>query len=490
MSHTTSLVWFRRDLRVHDNEALVEACAADNAVPVYCFDPRDYGTRPYGGSESFEFRKTGPHRLRFRLESVAALRDALRDHGTDLLVRVGRPEHVVPELATAVDADFVTMHTWPTTEELQVETAVKDALVEAGIDARRYWGHTLTHLDDLPMDYRDLPDTYTTFRNAVEQGVPMREPLHTPAIPSLPSDAPESGAIPDPSDLDPSFSADSELPAPPAKSVLPFDGGESAALERVESYIWDGDHLREYKQTRNGMLGADYSSKFSPWLNEGCLSPRYVQSEVERYEDARVKNDSTYWLTFELRWRDFFQFQFAKHGGDFFQQGGIRHRTDIDWRDDEAQFERWTAGETGIPFVDANMRELNETGYMSNRGRQNAASFLANNLRLDWRRGAAYFETQLVDYDPAVNYGNWAYIAGVGNDSRDRYFNINKQAKRYDPDAAYIKHWLPELDALPPASARAPWRLTPEERADYGVQLGVDYPEPMVELEASYEKLR
>ncbi|WP_410767147.1 DASH family cryptochrome [Haloferax sp. DFSO60] len=489
MSHTTALVWFRRDLRVHDNEALVEACAADHVVPVYCFDPREYGLRPYGGTDSFDFTKTGPHRLRFRLESVADLRDALREHGSDLLVRVGTSEAVIPELAATVDADFVTMHTWPTPEESQSESAVCDALTTEGIDARRYWGHTLTHIDDLPMDYTELPDTYTTFRKAVEKDASMREPFGVPAIPELPADVPGLGEIPTVSDLDSSLDS-SAIEPPVDKAVLSFDGGEFAALDRVASYIWEGDHLREYKETRNGMLGPDYSSKFSPWLNEGCLSPRYVQSEVERYEDERVTNDSTYWLTFELRWRDFFQFQFAKHGARFFHRGGIRNRTDIDWRADDVQFERWAAGRTGIPFVDANMRELNETGYMSNRGRQNAASFLANNLRLDWRRGAAYFETQLVDYDPAVNYGNWAYIAGVGNDSRDRYFNINKQASRYDSDATYITHWLPELDGLPSEYARAPWKMTPEEQAEYGVQLGMDYPEPMINLEASYETLR
>jgi deoxyribodipyrimidine photo-lyase len=136
------------------------------------------------------------------------------------------------------------------------------------------------------------------------------------------------------------------------------------------------------------------------------------------------------------------------------------------------------------------MRELNETGFMSNRGRQNVASFLANNLRLDWRRGAAYFEARLVDYDPCSNYGNWAYIAGVGNDSRDRYFNIVKQARKYDTDAEYVTHWLPELDPLPPESAHEPWTLSRDEQAEYGVELGVDYPEPMVDLEQSYQKLR
>ncbi|MFK8213678.1 DASH family cryptochrome [Haloferax volcanii] len=501
MSEPTSLAWFRRDLRLHDNEALAAACDADRVVPVYCVDPREYGDRPFGGPDSFDFEKTGAHRARFRLESLADLRASLRDRGSDLVVREGRPESVLPELAAATDADFVTVHTRPTPEESRVESAVETELRDDGVELRRVWGHTLTHLDDLPMALSDLPDTYTTFRKAVESaaedagtgdaaagdehasdGDPGgRDPRSDVTVPPLPDDAPVAGEFPALSDLVGTADANADR-APDDRGVLPFDGGETAALDRVESYVWAGDHLREYKETRNGLLGADYSSKFSPWLNEGCLSPRYVKAEVDRYEARRVENDSTYWLVFELRWRDFFQFQFAKHGSDFFRRGGIRDRTDIDWRRDDAQFERWAAGKSGIPFVDANMRELNATGYMSNRGRQNAASFLANDLRLDWRRGAAYFETQLVDYDPASNYGNWAYIAGVGNDSRDRSFDVRWQATRYDEDAEYVKTWLPELDALPAEYAHEPWQLSEAEQASYGVELGVDYPEPMVDF--------
>ncbi len=486
---TTALVWFRRDLRHHDNEALSTAAAADRLLPVYVVDPREYGERPYGGHDSFRFEKTGAHRVRFRRESLADLRGSLRERDSDLVVREGLPEEVLPSLARAVDADRVSMHTWPTPEERSVESAVTARLREDGVEARRWWGHTLYHLNDLPTPHTDISDTYTAFRKAVEREASVRAPVETPSLPPLPDafGGLEPGNVPAPVDL---LGEGTDPVDPDERGVLPFEGGESAALDRVESYIWDEDRLREYKQTRNGLLGEGYSSKFSPWLNEGCLSPRYVHDEVRRYESERVENDSTYWLLFELLWRDFFQFQAAKHGGTMFSQPGIRDRHDIEWREDGAAFERWARGETGVPFVDANMRELNRTGFMSNRGRQNVASFLANNLRLDWRRGAAYFETRLVDYDPCSNYGNWAYVAGVGNDSRDRYFNVVKQARTYDSAAEYVTHWLPELDPLPPEYAHEPWKLSDEQQIEYGVELGVDYPEPMIDLERSYEKLR
>jgi deoxyribodipyrimidine photo-lyase len=501
MSSETALVWFRRDLRVHDNEALAEAAAAAELLPVYCFDPREYGRREFGGSDSFAYRKTGSHRAAFRRESVADLRERLRERGSDLLVRHGRPEAVLPELAAAVGADRLLHHTYPTAEESTVERRVRDALPGA-VDARRVWGHTLYHPDDLPVDYREVSDTFTPFRKNVEANASVREPLAPPTLPPLPEGAggdadggTTGGAdgVDLPSGDVPALATlDSDLAEPTAdeRGVLAFEGGETAALERLEEYVWTGDNLRTYKETRNGLVGPDYSSKLSAWLSEGCLSPRYVEREVDRYEERRVANDSTYWLVFELLWRDFYQFQFAKHGSRFFAPGGIRRRDDVEWRDAPEAFERWAAGETGIPFVDANVRELNATGYMSNRGRQNVASFLANNLRVDWRRGAAYFETRLVDYDPCSNYGNWAYVAGVGNDSRDRYFDVLDQARRYDGDAAYVKRWCPALEPLPPEYAHAPWELSEAERAEYGVELGRDYPRPMLDLEASYERLR
>ncbi|SFR59108.1 DASH family cryptochrome [Halogeometricum limi] len=474
----TALVWFRRDLRVHDNEALAEAAAADHLLPVYCFDPREYGTREYGGDDSFRFEKTGSHRARFRRESVSALRDSLSDLGSALVVRHERPETALPALAAAVDADAVYAQTLPAPEEVTAENRVTAALRDAGVAVHRFWTHTLYHLDDLPTPYTSISDTYTSFRKSVESESTVRDPFAVPEMPPPPAafDGVDAGAIPSLSDLDGGLSD----PGHDERAVHAFPGGEPAGLERVESYLWEGDHLRGYKQTRNGMLGADFSSKLSPWLNEGCLSPRRVEREVRRYEDERVRNDSTYWLLFELVWRDFFQFQVAKHGPQFFRREGIRERDDIDWRTDDRRLRLWKRGETGIPFVDANVRELRETGYVSNRGRQNVASFLVNDLEIDWRVGAAFFETHLVDYDPCSNYGNWAYVAGVGNDSRDRAFDVLEQAEHYDGDAAYVKHWLPELSSLPAEYAHRPWRLSADEQAEYGVRLGLDYPKPTI----------
>jgi len=241
--------------------------------------------------------------------------------------------------------------------------------------------------------------------------------------------------------------------------------------------------LKIYKNTRNGMLGPDYSSKFSPWLATGSISPRVIFAEITKYERERVENDSTYWLFFELIWRDFFRFSAISFGDAFFKLGGPQaNPKKYPWKRDGALFFAWKEGRTGYPLVDANMRELKATGFMSNRGRQIVASFFTRDLGLDWRLGASWFEDCLLDYDPCSNYGNWCYAAGVGSDPReDRYFSLPKQGGTYDPDAVYMKHWCPELKELPADVLINPGRFDDVVRTRYGVDEEV-YPRPIVPL--------
>ncbi|GJP43499.1 hypothetical protein CLOM_g2951 [Closterium sp. NIES-68] len=495
-----AIAWLRSDLRAHDNEALLRAWrAAGIAVPVYCFDPRCFSTTHY-----FGFPKTGAHRARFLLESVADLRARLQAVGSDLIVRVGPPETVLPALAAALNAHVVVAQGETTDEEVRVERNLKHALEKVTLtratggptgqgrpepgpaDGRRpkldlIWGLTMYHVDDLPFAAASLPDVYTQFRKAVESKSKVRPPLTMPASlgPFLSAEAVARlggiGSLPSLADL----GIDDPPPQDP-RGVLPFKGGETAALERLHHYIWKRECIKEYKVTRNGMLGADYSTKLAPWLAHGCISARLIHAEVLRYERERVANESTYWVLFELIWRDYFRFLSIKCGNSIFHLGGPRRLqfNGRDWSTDAALFDAWREGRTGYPLVDANMRELAATGFMSNRGRQIVCSFLVRDMGMDWRMGAEWFESLLIDYDPASNYGNWTYGAGVGNDPReDRYFSIPKQASTYDPNGDYVAHWIPELAALPPSFRHFPFRLSPSERAAYKMNLeGSSYP--------------
>ena len=468
------LVWLRNDLRLDDHEPLHRAVTTGAAVvPVFCVDPRQFGALPHGAP------KTGAFRAQFLIESLSAMRDACRSCGGELVIRVGTPEAVLPELARGLGATRVLHHEEVASEETTVEADVAAALAEVGATLEGLWGHTLYHPDDLPFALDALPPLFTRFRNLVERDTKIRQPLS--AVTRFTTPSIDSGALPTLHSLG--------LTDPPVDERALFRprGGEREAVARLTSFLWEHDRLRTYKDTRNGMLNVDDSSKLSPWLAMGCLSPRRVWTEVQRYERERVRNDSTYWLVFELLWRDYFRFVAAKEGDAIFSVDGLQ-RLALPWRslDDRwarEDFERWTSGNTGFPLVDASMRELTLSGFTSNRARQNVASFLTKNLRIDWRAGAEWFESLLVDYDVASNWGNWTYAAGVGNDARGfRFFNLHKQALDYDPTGAFVRHWIPELRSIPNGAIHRPDKLTTAEQNRYDFAVGRDYPLPMVDL--------
>ncbi|CAO2816599.1 unnamed protein product [Amaranthus hypochondriacus] len=447
------IVWFRNDLRVLDNEALFKAWVSSEVVlPVYCVDPRLFGT-----TYNFGFPKTGALRAHFLIECLADLRKNLLKHGLNLLIRHGKPEDILPALAETFGAHTIYAQKETCSEELNVETRVHKSLQKVSLSStvgqstaqkgakiprlQLIWGSTLYHKDDLPFDVNNIPDVYTQFRKSVESKCTIRACIKIPASFGPSPEIEDWGSLP----IISQFGLDNQE----VDRGLLFVGGESASLSRVHEYFWKKDLLKIYKETRNGMLGSDYSTKFSPWLASGSLSPRFIYEEVKRYERDRLANDSTYWVLFELIWRDYFRFISIKYGNSIFHSGGPRN-LDYKWSQDKTLFESWKEGKTGYPLIDANMKELATTGFMSNRGRQIVCSFLVRDMGIDWRMGAEWFETCLLDYDPCSNYGNWTYGAGVGNDPReDRYFSIPKQAQVYDPEGEYVAFWLPELKRLP-----------------------------------------
>jgi deoxyribodipyrimidine photo-lyase len=263
------------------------------------------------------------------------------------------------------------------------------------------------------------------------------------------------------------------------RAAYSFPGGETQGLARLREYIWDSHAIATYKKTRNELLGENFSSKFSAYLAQGCLSPKMIYKEVEKFETKVKKNNSTYWMKFELMWRDFYRLMAKKYTDKIFQLGGPKSDPPENVEENWDRFEAWAQGKTGIPFIDANMREINETGYMSNRGRQNVASYLIKDLEVDWRMGAEYFESLLIDYDPASNYGNWNYLAGVGADPMEnRYFNILSQARRYDANGDYVRHWMPELEDFKGGDIHTVYDLPEDEWTKH--QLHLNYNRPVI----------
>ncbi|MDI1305184.1 MAG: DASH family cryptochrome [bacterium] len=422
------LVWFRNDLRVHDNESLTNAIIENETViALYCFDPKHFEKTNFG------FKKTEKFRAKFLLESVTELHRNLKKLNIPLLVFHQKPEDVIPEIIAQNEISSVYFQEEWTSEEMKVLENIK-AKVPDSLAFKGTYNQFLFHPEDIPFDIQSIPNVFTQFRNQCEKSTKIRpeftvQPMeednlitNETVIPSM-----EKLGFTD-------FEMDS-------RTAFPFNGGENEAMKRLQNYFWETKKLSVYKLTRNGLIGTDFSSKFSPWLANGSISAKTIYWEIIKYEQQLGKNDSTYWLIFELIWRDYFKYVSMKNGNSIFKIGGILDKK-YDWKTNQSAIKNWINGTTEEPFVNANMIELQQTGWMSNRGRQNVGSYFAKELLLDWRIGAAYFEAMLIDYDVHSNYGNWMYVSGVGNDPRDRKFNIKLQASNYDGQSKFQKLWL------------------------------------------------
>jgi deoxyribodipyrimidine photo-lyase len=434
-SDKTVIVWFTSDLRLHDNEVLYKACALYKRVlPVFVFQPYWFSQTVFGT------RKTGLFRQTFLIESVRNLKTNLQKIGADLLIQFGRPEYVLHELVKLYKVEKVFVKKEVAYEELQIQKAVGEQLYKLNAELEVFSTSTMFHPSDLPFSIKDIPEMFTSFRKKVEKETAIRESFPSPDKIDLPSHIPNDHWTPD------ELLIKQDVKETSFFSSFDFKGGEGPAIERLNYYFFQSKLVSNYKQTRNEMVGADYSSRFSAWLALGCLSPRYIYHQLKIYESIHGENESTYWLFFELMWRDYFRFLMKKNSYAYFLKQGIKPQLKLAEDHQPDLFVKWKTGDTGEPIIDAAMRELNATGYMSNRARQLVASFLVNDLKSDWRYGAAYFEEMLIDYDVCSNWGNWAYLAGVGNDPRGkRYFDLKKQSELYDKDAVYRNLWLNEL---------------------------------------------
>ncbi|TWR27398.1 DASH family cryptochrome [Mucilaginibacter pallidiroseus] len=426
MSNKTILVWFRNDLRIHDNEILSEAVRrADHALPVYIFDPF------YFTPDASGMPKTGSFRARFLLESVDDLKKSLQNLGGDLLIRTGDPAEILPQLAEQYHVSEVYHHREVAPDETNISEKVEAALWKMKLNLKHFIGHTMYHKEDLPFPIKDIPDSFVTFKKKVERDSNVRPFLLNPGHISTPLIT-DAGAIPTLADLD------ITEPVDDPRAVMQFKGGETEALERLKQYL-------ECNAQNGGGKGGRVApaSGLSPWLALGCLSPRQVYWEAVNFQREHPAYNAEP-MILELLLRDYFRFMFKKHGQKFFRSEGFNAQAPNLAENQDDLFDKWKNGQTGVPYIDAAMHELNATGFINSFSRQAVANYLTNDLKVDWTRGALYFEQKLIDYSPASNWGNWAYIAGVGNDTKSsRYFNSAKATDQLDTKGEYIDTWLP-----------------------------------------------
>ena len=439
-----TIYWFRNDLRLYDNAAFRHACtAADTLIPVYIHLVPD--TLSIWG-----FPRIGSHRQQFIAATLGDLRAKLTAKESGLIERSGDAVQLLLELARLTGANRIICEEIAAPEE---QAQIK-SLRAAGIMVETVWQSSLLDPAALPFQVKNLPVTFTGFRQAVEKiGLTPGAPQPCPeSIPPFPTALPTK---------DRTVPGHSTSRHPDQRSSFPyhtadFSGGETAAQAHLLQYF-KSELAHSYKQTRNGLSGTDFSSKFSPWLATGAVSARCAYAALKQFELEHGANDSSYWLWFELLWRDYFRLLHLQHGKQLYRANGLmplRQLTGttlpptlstlptLQISHDPEQFSRWCKGQTGIALVDAGMRELVSTGYLSNRLRQIVASYLIHDLACDWRAGAAWFETQLIDYDVYSNQGNWLYLAGRGTDPRGgRRFDPQKQSQEYDRTGHYRQLW-------------------------------------------------
>lgn len=464
--HGPVLVWFRRDLRLADNPALHYALARHAVVvPVYVHGPQEEGDAAPGAA--------GRWWLHHSLEALDA---DLRDRGSRLHVLEGPTLEVLPRLASELGAGAVCWNRLYEPVLRQRDARLERALGAAGIEVAHFPGALLAEPESLATTGGDPYRVFTPYWKAHRQAAGRPAPLPAPESLPAPPEVPGARAV---ADL-------GLLPDIPWYRGLedPWSPGERGAHAALAAF--DRDAIRAYPEDRDRPDRAG-TSRLSPHLHFGEISPAQAVLAVQQAGgDAK---GAEAWLR-QLVWRDFGHH--LLHHFPATVRDNFNPRFDgFPWREDPGEdLERWQRGRTGIPLVDAGMRELWQTGWMHNRVRMAVASFLTKNLLVHWRHGERWFRDTLVDADLANNVLGWQWTAGSGADAAPyfRIFNPVRQGQRFDPEGTYVRRWLPELAALPAKYIHCPWEAPGEVLDSAGVVLGQDYPQPMVDLKASRER--
>lgn len=444
MQKKLGIVWLQNDLRLDDNPLIeLAALECERLLFVYILDPISFKPNRYG------LLSVGTHRHAFLRESLSVMDANLQRLNQKLMIFNQSPLIAFSELLRQypIEVIYSSENAGFYEQSYQKLLARRYPFIEHKIVNN----NTLFEQRQLPFKLTELPESFSKFRRKIES-VELRQAIRPPTqtIRRLPP--PPKFVLANSSD------ANQWLVTPTLSSRSPFSGGEDTALQHLQNYLKSGA-AHEYKKTRNALDSWSASTKLSPWLADGSLSVRRVQHELLRYEQSHGANESTYWIFFELLWREYFQWYAHKYGRQLFSFAGLKdHPPKTSFY--AARWQQWCSGTTPYPIVNACMNQLNATGYMSNRGRQLVASCFVHELELDWRYGAAFFEQQLIDYDVASNWGNWQYLAGVGADPRGhRRFDLTKQTQQYDPQGEFIALWNGDVASQPDWIDAADWPM-------------------------------
>lgn len=438
------LVLFHNDLRIHDNATLVKAAKtaeSGHLLLVYA-DALANEINQKAWGQSYHFDELGQARQTFINESLSDLNESLKRLGNRLLYL--RENHAndsansYTQLCQLIEQQRISdIYVSDTADYAQVQVY---NLIRGNYPEIEWHSESVNTLYP-KMPTKALPQSFTQFRKKVEYDQDLLKAEADLEIVATPFTLPPlSDAVINNTQYVFELPQADKSPSTDPKDQPEYKGGETAALSHLDSYF-SSEAPSSYKTTRNALDEWTHSTKFSAWLANGTLSVKVLFNRLRQYEREVVANGSTYWIWFELLWREYFYWYAVEHAEDLFLFKGISNHKPTT-KLDKKRLQQWQNGETAYPIVNACMKQLNHTGYMSNRGRQLVASCFIHELNLDWRYGATYFEQQLIDYDVGSNWGNWQYLAGVGADPRGcRQFNLTKQTQQHDPKNEFIDRW-------------------------------------------------
>ncbi len=469
----STLVWFRNDLRLIDNPALIEACDSGNPIHfIYILDDSGKHSRPLGGAQRWWLH-----------HSLAHLAEEISKRGGRLDLYRGDPEAILPHIVRDYGSNLIVWNRRYHAADIACDSAIKAKLEAEGHSVKSFNGTLIREPWTLASKTGGAFKVFTPFWRAARENHTAPAPLHAPKQFAASSKQPSHSAL-SLSDLallptKPNWAAKPNWAKGMAGSWVP---GEKGALATLDTFIDNG--FAGYSENRN-RPDMPSTSRLSPYLRFGEISINYVWHASEMaVQSGRTSASSEDLRVFqsELGWREF-SYYLLYHQPDISKINVQRRFDDFSWQNDPSSFQAWCRGQTGYPIVDAGMRELWQIGFMHNRVRMIVASFLIKHLRIDWRQGETWFWDTLLDADPASNPASWQWVAGSGADAAPffRIFNPMLQSEKFDPEADYVRHYVPELARLSSKYIHAPWKASPVELAAAGIKLGSTYPRPVVD---------
>ena len=464
----TTIVWLRTDLRLADHPALGAALKDSKQVAlVYVLDTAEADDRSLGGASRWWLHG-----------SLAALQAAAAERGGGLILRRGDPAVVLFELAEELEARRIYFSRSYDPRGRSLARNLKTAAIDRGIEVKRFPGSLLAEPEHISTGGGSPYKVFTPFWRALQRqpGSPsLPAPASLPTLPKVASDPLESWQL---RPRQPDWAAGfGEV----------WEPGVSGAQVRLEQFLQDA--VGDYDAARD-RPDQEGTSRLSPHLHFGELSPRMVWNTA-RHAASRRPGSSGGIEAFlrELGWREF-SYHLLYHWPELTTAPLRGEFAGFPWREDRVALTAWQQGQTGVPLVDAGMRQLWRTGWMHNRVRMIVASFLVKNLLLPWQDGEAWFWDTLVDADLASNVAGWQWVAGCGADAAPyfRVFNPVRQGEKFDPHGYYVKQWVPELAHVPAKYVHQPWALPAGLAAEIDFQCGRDYPQPLVDLGESRQR--